>query len=598
MSDEAPSASSTNPETHPTRSNRPTSPASWVLVRLTPAAAPSPHQRVEGLLHRLQQISDATDIYAATLTAPTSHQAVLPPLPNRPDPDGNPPSPSRPNLGTVEQNIDAFRQLLTHFKTKAESIERMISAEQYRRLLGVLDSLYETFVEYMRLAYSRGWTLAGPAVPTRDPEVSVETHEASEATEHGNEDGGAEQDGSDGEDDDDEETTDTSDAEGGENDGEDESSEDDDSAEGDGGNEDDGEDSETGEDIPTEAIVGEEESSVEIVGLAALEAETAETGRAQRHADAVPTSIPSQTNPNDQEAADAVNQPSSQQTNARFDAPQDHDNEALATTPESNGESSAVEGMPALMASYNQFLASVSPPENRRTDSGAIIEQIVIPAMSDASFERLPSDDDEISTTADSEIGQPITMPMPPWPPWPPWTSLSRIYFPGSSRGWGPWRLDELSDIDVRPRMRQGPLGDWLDVPRVSGADGDAEDTERPPPLEDQALVVRSECHICLEQLANVVLIPCGHLCMCQWCATQFVVIEDGRTSAESSTVSNSICPMCRRPIYSKVRDIPDLSQMVCRGCLCRDLVSNPPLTLSFGSILDAGLQKLELFSS
>lgn len=50
--------------------------------------------------------------------------------------------------------------------------------------------------------------------------------------------------------------------------------------------------------------------------------------------------------------------------------------------------------------------------------------------------------------------------------------------------------------------------------------------------------VAGSQCRICLEERANVVIVPCGHACLCHGCAL----------SASQRRTMNA-CPMCRAPI-------------------------------------------------
>jgi hypothetical protein len=45
----------------------------------------------------------------------------------------------------------------------------------------------------------------------------------------------------------------------------------------------------------------------------------------------------------------------------------------------------------------------------------------------------------------------------------------------------------------------------------------------RPVPLEDTALTVKLNCKICYTQLSDTVVLPCGHLVMCQVCQALFL---------------------------------------------------------------------------
>ena len=44
-----------------------------------------------------------------------------------------------------------------------------------------------------------------------------------------------------------------------------------------------------------------------------------------------------------------------------------------------------------------------------------------------------------------------------------------------------------------------------------------------------------NECNICLENIINTVLVPCGHACMCKGCTNTYDKAKG--------------CPMCRKEI-------------------------------------------------
>jgi len=50
-------------------------------------------------------------------------------------------------------------------------------------------------------------------------------------------------------------------------------------------------------------------------------------------------------------------------------------------------------------------------------------------------------------------------------------------------------------------------------------------------------------CVLCLDKVANIVVAPCGHLCMCDHCLPSF----------KTSPVCNK-CPMCNRHIDSTLK--------------------------------------------
>jgi E3 ubiquitin-protein ligase XIAP/baculoviral IAP repeat-containing protein 7/8 len=51
------------------------------------------------------------------------------------------------------------------------------------------------------------------------------------------------------------------------------------------------------------------------------------------------------------------------------------------------------------------------------------------------------------------------------------------------------------------------------------------------------------ECAICMDHAACMVLIPCGHVCFCQSCATP-----------DQLRRLQMICPMCRRQFSQAIR--------------------------------------------
>jgi hypothetical protein len=91
------------------------------------------------------------------------------------------------------------------------------------------------------------------------------------------------------------------------------------------------------------------------------------------------------------------------------------------------------------------------------------------------------------------------------------------------------------------PSLQPQPLA-------FAGLDGDS----RPEPKKDEAMQVKLECKICLQQIADTACLPCGHLSMCEWCAEQWVPtkVED-RTRPRNKGVR---CPCCRARVKSRVK--------------------------------------------
>ncbi|KZF22911.1 hypothetical protein L228DRAFT_247327 [Xylona heveae TC161] len=77
----------------------------------------------------------------------------------------------------------------------------------------------------------------------------------------------------------------------------------------------------------------------------------------------------------------------------------------------------------------------------------------------------------------------------------------------------------------------------------------DNESSGRPPPKESEELTVNLECKICYTQLADTVVLPCGHLVMCQWCADMHVPPHRLDKTRPATTAS---CPLCRKKVKQR----------------------------------------------
>ncbi|KAF1997142.1 hypothetical protein P154DRAFT_471607 [Amniculicola lignicola CBS 123094] len=72
---------------------------------------------------------------------------------------------------------------------------------------------------------------------------------------------------------------------------------------------------------------------------------------------------------------------------------------------------------------------------------------------------------------------------------------------------------------------------------------------DRPPPLSDEEMTKKLACQVCYSQLADIALIPCGHMVMCQWCADVVIPVKHGTVPTRACT-----CPMCRKGVKSRVK--------------------------------------------
>ncbi|XP_023421225.2 E3 ubiquitin-protein ligase LRSAM1 isoform X2 [Cavia porcellus] len=95
----------------------------------------------------------------------------------------------------------------------------------------------------------------------------------------------------------------------------------------------------------------------------------------------------------------------------------------------------------------------------------------------------------------------------------------------------------ELRDVARTQPELKPPKGEVVETPEPPTAPLEPAELVRPsaPPAEPK--VQMSECVVCLEQEAQTVFLPCGHVCCCQQCCQPL------RT-----------CPLCRRDIAQSLR--------------------------------------------
>jgi hypothetical protein len=105
----------------------------------------------------------------------------------------------------------------------------------------------------------------------------------------------------------------------------------------------------------------------------------------------------------------------------------------------------------------------------------------------------------------------------------------------------------------VHGSHRQHSLDDDGIIDRGPSSPKGLDDTTdgRPEPKEDKELTVNLECKICMSQLVDTVIIPCGHAILCRWCAEQHMPscrLDQARVKGRP------LCPMCRGVVKSKMR--------------------------------------------
>ncbi|KAF3902853.1 hypothetical protein AA313_de0207330 [Arthrobotrys entomopaga] len=75
---------------------------------------------------------------------------------------------------------------------------------------------------------------------------------------------------------------------------------------------------------------------------------------------------------------------------------------------------------------------------------------------------------------------------------------------------------------------------------------------ERPDNMKEEDLKIMADCKVCYGQIADIVLIPCAHLVLCQWCADTVAPAAPGR--AEGVVAPRSNCPVCRARVEKKMK--------------------------------------------
>ena len=74
----------------------------------------------------------------------------------------------------------------------------------------------------------------------------------------------------------------------------------------------------------------------------------------------------------------------------------------------------------------------------------------------------------------------------------------------------------------------------------------------RPHPRPSEEMIVNIACTICAEHPINVVLLPCWHACMCNWCADLCVPTKRDSPFARPPTGFTGKCPKCRAVVKER----------------------------------------------
>ncbi|KAF2803932.1 uncharacterized protein BDZ99DRAFT_502774 [Mytilinidion resinicola] len=82
-----------------------------------------------------------------------------------------------------------------------------------------------------------------------------------------------------------------------------------------------------------------------------------------------------------------------------------------------------------------------------------------------------------------------------------------------------------------------------------NGTSKHLDNDSRPEPKTDAEKMVKLECQICYQQVANMACVPCGHLVMCEWCADIQMPVKH-RNVPET----RAKCPMCRKKVTQRIK--------------------------------------------
>lgn len=72
---------------------------------------------------------------------------------------------------------------------------------------------------------------------------------------------------------------------------------------------------------------------------------------------------------------------------------------------------------------------------------------------------------------------------------------------------------------------------------------------DRPSPKTDAEMTRTMACQVCYQQLADIAVLPCGHMVMCQWCADVVVPVKHSHIPIRPSK-----CPMCRKQVKQRFK--------------------------------------------
>lgn len=109
-------------------------------------------------------------------------------------------------------------------------------------------------------------------------------------------------------------------------------------------------------------------------------------------------------------------------------------------------------------------------------------------------------------------------------------------------------RTLQMYEESLRRRRYRTDMGAHEPSPPPKGLDN--QNDGRPEPKELEELTVNLECRICMSQLVDTVMLPCGHAVLCRWCADQHL---SSNRADRVRPKGHGQCPMCRAPVKQKV---------------------------------------------
>jgi hypothetical protein len=71
----------------------------------------------------------------------------------------------------------------------------------------------------------------------------------------------------------------------------------------------------------------------------------------------------------------------------------------------------------------------------------------------------------------------------------------------------------------------------------------------RPAAMNDEEMTKKLDCQVCYQQLADIALLPCGHMVMCQWCADVVIPVKHSHLPIRPTK-----CPMCRKAVKQRFK--------------------------------------------